>query len=174
MATSVKNNIVHRVLGILSSEEREFWTAQEIVKKMDRWYKKYSIHEINYAIRVLYKDGKEIFEQSDGSWCIPSPFLLNELRESYSIQEYKKEVPWWTWPARILSALVGFATIIGVVDNMQSPDLKRRIEKQQLELKSAQDKTIRDSIILQSLYDSIDDLQKFVPDSLDNNLKVKK
>jgi hypothetical protein len=127
------------------------------VNEHRRWFEKeFSVHNANYVMNVLYKDlGKNTIIIATGKhgdvWMIGGNPGLKRLRGCFHSGEYKEELRWWIWPARILSTLVGIATIIGVVDALRVPALNDRIHQLELQIKilteyRAKDSTTNDSL----------------------------
>jgi hypothetical protein len=177
---SVKSNLIHRVLEVLSKGDEYDFNDESIAIKLNenrRWYEKlrkkeYSIHQANYAINTLFKDiGDDAILITSGkhgdSWMIKGNTGIKRIRGCLASGEYKEELKWWVWPARLLSGLVGIATIIGVVDNRQAPALHGKITQQETRIESLRQRIARDSIVLDSIRDLIETVKKQKSDSLE-------
>lgn len=153
MPDGIRNNIVHAILKLLSTGEKYSWEPSELANRITPWYKikKYSIHIVNNACRIIKKEGI-LHELSSGTWVMTGHIELRTAREIYDSGKYKEPIAIWVWPARIGAALVGFATIYGIIDGSQSKNLQNKINKQQLELELLRQKRVQDSIVMDSVF----------------------
>ena len=168
---SVKSNLIHRVLEVLSVGEEYYWNDESIMielNKKRRWFeiirrKIYTVHEANYAINTLHNDlGNDAIIRITGKnadWMIAGNSGIKRVRGCLASREYKQELQWWVWPTRVLSALVGIATIIGVYDNRRAPELQNKIDIQRAQIKSVTEQATKDSLDLVLVRESLETLK---------------
>jgi hypothetical protein len=171
-----KDNKVHRLLGVLiSSMELNAYQCEygKIKMSIIPWYrrvfykvinKQVSIYEVRGLLEKLSED--KIYLGLVGEFqCGFSHEDLYRFRNLHALGAYKKPLEWWVWPTRIFSALVGLATIIGVVDSLKSPGLRDKITQQEIHIQSLTERIAKDSVVLDSIRDLIETLKKEKPDS---------
>jgi hypothetical protein len=172
-----KDNRIHRLLGILIKrmELNAYRCVFDDVKiNIQPWHRRIfnrifrrhvSIYEVRYLIEQLRADGVYLGLVQEFE-CGFSAEDLYRIRNFYYSKNYKEPIKWWIISIQIFAVGASIATVIGVLDSRQTPDLKNKILQQQTQIESLTNRIAKDSIVLDSIRDWIETLKKEKPDSL--------